>query len=154
GRAGIHPDDAKTRLGQIASLGTLAYAVGKFISGATAEYLGGRRTFLAGMAGAILFTIAFSLGGAVPFFAVAWFGNRLLQSLGWGGMVKIASRWSPPSRYATVMAAISLSYLFGDAVARFTMGEWLALGMSWREVFWACAACLAGLLVVSWLLLR
>ena len=48
---GIHPDLARIRLGTIASAGVLAYALGKFVSGSLADFLGGRRNFLAGMGG-------------------------------------------------------------------------------------------------------
>ncbi len=51
GARGIPPDLAKIRLGFIASLGVLAYAIGKFVSGGLSDFLGGRRTFLGGMAG-------------------------------------------------------------------------------------------------------
>lgn len=111
GRKGISPGDAKISLGTIASLGVLAYAIGKFPSGWLADFLGGRRNFLYGMAGAILFTVLFGLAGGIPFFTIAWMGNRLVQSLGWAGMVKIVSRWFSWSSYGTVMGIVSLSFL-------------------------------------------
>src|SRR5207302_8862557 len=43
---GLDPADAKIRLGAVASLATLAYAIGKFLSGGIADFLGGRRNFL------------------------------------------------------------------------------------------------------------
>lgn len=57
----------------------------------------------------------FGPAGGLPLFTLAWIGNRLVQSPGWAGMVKISSRWLPYSAYGTVMAIISLSFLFGDA---------------------------------------
>src|SRR5476651_2689068 len=54
---GVSPDAAKVQLGTIASLGVLAYAIGKFPSGWLADFLGGKRNFLFGMAGSILFTL-------------------------------------------------------------------------------------------------
>src|SRR6266404_4589126 len=56
---GMSPADAKVRLGTIASIGVFAYAIGKFFSGGLADWLGGRRTFLLGTAGAICFTALF-----------------------------------------------------------------------------------------------
>jgi len=114
-RHGISASDAQVRLGFMASAGTMAYALGKFISGSLADLFGGRRNFLAGMAGSILFTILFVLSGGFPLFTLAWVGNRFFQSLGWVGLVKVASRWFSYSTYGTVMAVLSLSYLFGDA---------------------------------------
>ena len=51
---GITPNEAQIRLGFIASVGTVAYALGKFVSGALGRYWRtGRRNFLGGMAGSI-----------------------------------------------------------------------------------------------------
>src|SRR6185503_11721835 len=54
---GMTTDEARIRLGTISSLGVFAYAVGKLALAGTADFFGGRRTFLTGMGGAILFTV-------------------------------------------------------------------------------------------------
>lgn len=150
---GVDPHSARVQLGAVASLGTLAYALGKPFAGSLADFLGGRRNFLGGMAGAVAFTLLFALGGSLPLFTVAWVGNRLVQSLGWGGMVKITSRWFAFSTYGTVMGILSLSYLFGDAAARGFMGLLIGQGIGWRGVFFAAAGVLSVLLVFNlWLL--
>ncbi|MFC5862413.1 MFS transporter [Acidicapsa dinghuensis] len=154
GQHGIPADVAQVRLGFIASLGVLAYAIGKFVCGSLADIFGGRNSFLAGMAGAILFTVMFALGGGFPIFTLAWMGNRLVQSSGWVGLVKVSSRWFSYSVYGTVMAVLSLSYLFGDAASREIMSELLKHGMGWRGIFFTGAALLAVLLVANLLLLR
>jgi OPA family glycerol-3-phosphate transporter-like MFS transporter len=145
---------AKEALGTVASWGTLAYAFGKFISGGLSDTLGGRRTFIAGMVGAVLCTVLFALGGGLPLFTLAWIGNRTLQSLGWPGMVKITSRWFSFSRYGTVMGIISLSYLFGDAASRWFMGELIGRGLTWRSVYYVAASVLGVLVIANLLLLR
>ena len=117
-RGGMDPATARIRLGSIASLGVLAYAIGKFPSGTLPDFLGGRRNFLLGMAGTVLFTLWFAAGVSLPVFALAWIGNRLMQSLGWAGVVKISSKWFSYRNYGTAMALMSLSFLFGDALAR------------------------------------
>jgi len=58
--AGLSPETTRIRLGAIASLGVAAYAIGKFPAGAISDYLGGRRNFLAGMIGSVLFTVLFA----------------------------------------------------------------------------------------------
>jgi len=151
---GIRPGDARIYLGTIASLGVLAYALGKLPSGWLADFLGGRRNFLFGMAGSILFTVLFALAGSIPLFTLAWIGNRLIQSLGWAGMVKIVSRWFSYSTYGTVMGIVSLSYLFGDALAREFMALLIAVGLGWRGVFFTAAATLGILLVTNLVLLK
>jgi sugar phosphate permease len=66
---------------------------------------------LLGSAGAIGCTALFALGGGLPIFTLAWALNRLLQSTGWPGAVKLTSRWFSYSSYGAAMGFISLSYL-------------------------------------------
>ncbi len=153
-RRGITVNEAQVKLGFIASAGTMAYALGKFVSGSLADLFGGKRNFVGGMAGSILFTVLFAMGGGFPLFTLAWIGNRLFQSTGWVGLVKVTSRWFSYSTYGTVMAVLSLSYLFGDAACRWVMGLLLAAGLGWRSVFLAGAGSLAVLLAANLLLLR
>ena len=151
---GMAAGQARIRLGSIASLGVLAYAIGKFFLGGAADFLGGRRNFLTGMGGSVLFTLLFSLGGGMPIFTLAWIGNRLVQSTGWAGMVKITSRWFSYSSYGAAMGAISLSYLFGDAAARQFMGVMITHGLGWRAVFRVAAGTLLGIFILNILLLK
>jgi len=151
---GFSPDNARIVLGSIASWGVLAYAIGKFASGWTADFFGGRRNFLAGMGGSILFTALFLLAGGIPIFTLTWTCNRLSQSLGWAGLVKIASRWFSFSSYGSVMGIISLSYLFGDAASRQFLALLIAHGFGWRELFGAAAGVLGLILLANILLLK
>jgi OPA family glycerol-3-phosphate transporter-like MFS transporter len=143
----------KDSLGAIASYGTAFYAVGKFMFGSLADVFGGRRMFLLGMAGAILFTVLFGLGGP-PLFLMAWIGNRFIQSSGWVGMVKITSRWYGYSNYGRVMAFISMSYLFGDFLSRMFLSELVTLKVGWRGIFYISAAVLAVIFVVTYVVIR
>jgi len=94
------------------------------------------------------------LSGGFPLFTLSWVGNRLFQSNGWVGLVKVASRWFSYSTYGTVMAVLSLSFLFGDAACRWVMSELLAHGVGWHGVFIAGAGSLAALLLANLILLR
>jgi sugar phosphate permease len=144
----------RIRFGTIASLGVLAYAIGKFPSGGLADFLGGRRNFLAGMGLAVLCTLLFASGRSMSVFAIAWVCNRLVQSLGWAGMVKVTSKWFSYRRYGTAMGLVSLSYLFGDALSRHFLAALIAWHLSWREVFVVAAAVLGGIFVLCALFLR
>jgi len=151
---GMTASDAQIRLGFIASVGTVAYALGKFVSGALADLGTGRRNFLGGMAGSIVFTIIFAMSGGIPLFTLAWIGNRLFQSQGWAGLVKVSSRWFSYSTYGTVMAFVSLSFLFGDAISRWMMSLLMAHGVGWRGVFFFAAGALTVLMLTNLVLLR
>jgi OPA family glycerol-3-phosphate transporter-like MFS transporter len=144
----------RTRFGTIASLGVFAYAIGKFPSGGLADFLGGRRNFLAGMGLAVLCTLLFASGRSMPVFAIAWVCNRLVQSLGWAGMVKVTSKWFSYRSYGTAMGLVSLSFLFGDALCRSFLAALITWHLSWREVFVVAAAVLGGVFVICVLFLR
>src|SRR5215475_7530070 len=151
---GWDASSAKVSLGALASIGVFAYAIGKFLSGGLADLLGGRRAFLLGTAGAISCTALFALGGGFPVFTLAWALNRLLQSTGWPGAVKLTSRWFSFSSYGAAMGVISLSYLFGDALARRFMGWLIEHGVGWRGVFFAAAGVMLIIFLANLLLLK
>jgi sugar phosphate permease len=154
-KRGMDPARAKLSLAWVASLGISAYSLGKFAAGSLTDLLGGRRNYLIGMAGAAACTAVLAMGGPLPVFTMAWFGNRLVQSLSWPGMIKITSRWFSYSAYGTAMGIISLSFLFGDAASRYFIG-WLIddVGLGWRGVFWVAAGVLSVLWVVNAALIR
>jgi len=151
---GIPVSVATIQMGSIASLGVLAYAFGKFPSGTVGDFLGGKRNFLLGMLGSVVFTVLFALGGGLPIFTLAWIGNRLVQSLGWAGVVKVTSRWFSYSTYGTAMGIISLSYLFGDAASRQFLAILIARGMGWRGLFLTAGGTLAVVAVLNQLVLK
>lgn len=151
---GVSPGAAKVQLGSVASLGVLAYAIGKFPSGWVADFLGGRRNFLLGMAGTIVFTLLFSL--AVVYLSLPWRGWVTAECNPWAG-----PRWSrsppvdsPTRHMALRMGVISLSHLFGDAASREFMATLIDAGFGWRGVFLAAAGTLAVLLLLNLLLLK
>ena len=151
---GVPAATALVRIGALSSAGVFAYALGKLFLGGLGDLWGGRRSFLIGLGGATLFTLLFAAGGALPVFTLAWIGNRLTQSLGWAGLLKVCSKWFDYSSYGTIVGILSLSYLIGDAVARQIMGQLIEAGFGWRALF-GCAAAVAGaLFVVNGVLLR
>src|SRR5262245_9412299 len=54
---GLSIQEATVRLGAMASIGVLGYAIGKFLLGGLADFWGGRRNFIAGLGGATFFTV-------------------------------------------------------------------------------------------------
>ncbi|MBP3959574.1 MFS transporter [Gemmata sp. G18] len=162
----------KAHIGDVASVGVLFYAIGKALNGVIAEYLGGRRIFLLGMFASVACTVLFALAplGAGPLagvassfgfpvavllpFLVVWAANRFVQSMGWGGLVQITSRWFTAGRMATVMGVLTMSYLLGDALARLYLGGIVEAGFGWRGVFFASAATLGAIGCISFFTLK
>src|ERR1700742_1492222 len=151
---GIANSVAIVRLGSIASFGVLAYALGKLFLTGLGDFWGGKRSFTIGLGGAILFTLLFASKGALPIFTIAWVGNRLVQSIGWAGLIKVCSRWFGHSSYGTILGIISLSFLVGDAVARRWMGSLIEHGYGWRALFYFAAAVAGALLFATALFLK
>lgn len=130
-------------LGAMASLGILAYALGKPITGVAGDLLGGRWTFVVAMWGSVAATLAFSAGTSLSALTAIWAVNRFVQAAGWGAATKVVAQWFEPARHGRVAAILSLSFLLGDAAARIGLGSLLAAGMGWRGVFAVSALVLA-----------
>ncbi len=154
GRHGVSHGEALLRIGSMSSLGVLAYALGKLFLTGLGDYWGGRRNFLIGVGGAATFTLMFALGGAWPLFTAAWLGNRLTQSIGWAGLIKVSSKWFDYSVYGSIIGILSISYLVGDALARQQMGMLIAHGYGWRGLFAFAAIVSAVMLLANLLWLR
>ena len=153
-RRGMARGAAMVHVGQIVSLGILAYAIGKLFLTGLGDFWGGRPNFLIGVGGATVFTALFALSGTLPLFTLAWFGNRLTQSVGWAGLLKVSSRWFDFSSHGAVIGLLSVSYLIGDAAARQWMGLLIQSGHGWRSLFWLAAAVAGTLFAANLLLLR
>jgi sugar phosphate permease len=153
GRHGVSHGQALIHIGTISSLGVLAYALGKLFLTGLGDYWGGRRNFLIGVGGATLFTLMFAAGGTLPVFTLAWVANRLTQSVGWAGLIKVSSRWFDYSSYGSIIGILSISYLVGDALARQQMSMLIERGYGWRALF-LFAAIVAGAMLLAnlWLL--
>ena len=148
GRHGIRHGEALIHIGTMSSLGIAAYALGKLFLTGLGDYWGGRRNFLIGVGGAAAFTLLFGLSGSLPVFTLAWIGNRLTQSVGWAGLIKVSSKWFDYSSYGLILGILSVSYLVGDALARQQMGMLIEHGYGWRALF-VFAAVVAGVMLLA-----
>jgi sugar phosphate permease len=137
------PGTSTAAIGAIASVGVLAYALGKPVTGLAGDLFGARRAFVAALWGTVAATLAFAAGGSVWWIGAAWVVNRFIQSAGWGALARVVAHWCAPQRHGRVIAVLSLSFLFGDAAARLALGALLDAGAGWRLVFVASAGVLA-----------
>jgi OPA family glycerol-3-phosphate transporter-like MFS transporter len=140
--------------GRIIEVGIYLYAIGKLLNGIGAEYLSGRLSFLLGMTLSAALVACFGIATGLATMLVLWGANRFVQSIGWVALVKTTGRWFTPARLATVMGVLSLSYLFGDALARFYLGAFVKSGIGWRELFLVATGTLAAIALVSYFTLK
>jgi OPA family glycerol-3-phosphate transporter-like MFS transporter len=151
---GMTSNAALIELGAISSCGVVTYAFGKLFLTGLGDLWGGKRAFVSGMGGALAFTVLFALSGGIPFFTLAWIGNRLSQSVGWAGLVKVCSKWFSYTAYGTVIGILSLSFLVGDAAGRQFMGMLIQHGYGWRALFFFAAGVTAATFVANFIFLR
>jgi OPA family glycerol-3-phosphate transporter-like MFS transporter len=146
---------SKSTLGITLTAGTAGYAVGKTMAGPVIDVLGGRQVFLAAMVLSIICTILFPLGSKIWYLTIVWTANRVVQAAGWPAAVKVTSRWFFSDEFGKAMGFISLSFLFGDAVARFYLGWALNIVEdNWRALFWISALTLIVISCVSFFTLK
>jgi sugar phosphate permease len=144
----------KEVMGQIASFGVVFYAIGKVINGVLGDFIGGKKVFMLGMMGSILATVVFGLGTGVAIFFIAWAANRMIQSMGWGGLVKVAANWVPYQSYGKIMAFLSLSFLFGDIIAKLLLGQLIKLNIGWRELFFVAAGIMTVIALIDFFIVK
>jgi OPA family glycerol-3-phosphate transporter-like MFS transporter len=107
----------KAQVGAIGSVSTVTYAAGKFLFGPVTDRIGGRASLLASMTLVALFGAA---GGFVPSLAaltLVYSMNRLCGAASWGAMLKQVPDWFAADKLAFTCGLLSLSYVFGGAVA-------------------------------------
>lgn len=139
----------KAEAGTIASVSTLAYGIGKMLLGPLVDRLGGRRAFLASLAGVIVFG---ALGGVAPgltALVVIYSANRFSGAAAWSSMVKQIPEWFAPGLRARAISVLCLSYVFGGACALWFAGQMArASSNDWRWVMAAPAGILLGIAVI------
>jgi OPA family glycerol-3-phosphate transporter-like MFS transporter len=74
--------------------------------------------------------------------------------MGWGGLVKTTANWVAYQSYGRIMALLSLSFLFGDIVAKLLLGQLIKMDIGWRELFFVSAALLAIIACISFFMVK
>ena len=126
---------SNSELGLIAAYSEIAYAIGKFVNGPLADKVGGKRIFLIGMGGAIVFNFIFAMSSTLLSFIVIWCLCRYFLSMGWGGLTKVIGNWYPPEKNGTIMGLVSITFQFGGVIAILFAGFLVAQGANWQGVF-------------------
>jgi len=107
----------KSQVGVIESVGTATYAFGKFFWGPVTDRIGGRASLLGSMLLVALFGAAGALAPSLLVLTLLYSLNRLFGSASWGAMVKLVPEWFAPKTLAFACGLLSLSYVFGGALA-------------------------------------
>lgn len=145
---------SKEQIGMVGSASTVAYAGGKFLFGPITDRLGGRTALLGSMSLAALFGAAGAFSPSLAALAVLYSANRLFGSASWGAMVKLVPEWFAESKLAFACGLLSLSFVFGGALAVSFAG--LIAGWtndSWPAILGVPSIVLLLLVALCWLIL-
>ena len=113
---------SKESIGLIASVSTMAYAAGKILLGPLVDRFGGRLSFLSSMTLVAIFGAFSASAGSLGALILLHSLNRTAGAAGWGAMIKQVPDWFGPSRLAFALGLLSLSFVFGGAIALFVAG--------------------------------
>lgn len=141
---------SNTQLAYILTYSELFYAIGKFTTGPLADQIGGKKIFMLGFVGAIVFNLAFPLYPHLYYFVAIWCAARYFLSMGWGGLAKVIGNWYEPERNGVIMGIISINFQLGGSIASLFAGLLIALSVGWKGLFYWPAALASLIAVWAW----
>jgi sugar phosphate permease len=109
------------------------------------------------LASMLLVALFGALGAGSPtlgMLTLVYSANRLSGAASWGAMVKQVPEWFAPRQMPLAIGVLSLSYVFGGAIAVYIAGQIAALsGDSWRAVMGYPSILLVLIALLCWKLL-
>jgi MFS transporter, OPA family, glycerol-3-phosphate transporter len=141
----------KEQVGTINSVSTVAYAFGKFFFGPITDRIGGRTALLSSMCLVAVFGVFGAFAPGLSVLVVLYSGNRLFGSASWGATLKLVPEWFGPAKLAFACGLLSLSFVFGGALATSLAG--LIAGLthdSWAAVLGLPSVVLLLLTIAAW----
>ena len=139
---------SKSTMGYIDLAYLVAYAIGQFIWGITADRVGTRRVVLTGMFVSIVTAVVAGASTITVLLGVVLFIQGLAQSTGWAPLTKNIGNFFNQRERGRVLGFWCSNYAVGGLVAS-TYAGWAAQYYGdWRYAFWVPAATLG----VIWIL--
>ncbi len=122
---------------------SVAYGVGQFLWGMSADRFGPRRVVLGGMLASSVVAVAMGLSSTVILLGVFFFIQGLCESTGWAPLTKNMGSWFSSGERGRVMGFWCTSYAFGGMLASPFAG-YVAYSVfdDWRWAFFSGAAVL------------
>ena len=97
----------KSTYGEIVAWGGFGALTGKLLTGAVADWLGGRRTFMLVLLSTMLICAGFGLTSAVLAFTVFYTLGAFAKSACWPSFAVLVHHWFIPRRYGSVWGILS-----------------------------------------------
>jgi len=144
----------KEQVGVLNSASTIAYAFGKFFFGPVTDRVGGRASLFSSMALVAVFGALGAFAPSLAMLAVLYSANRFFGSASWGATLKLVPEWFGPAKLAFACGLLSLSFVFGGALAASFAGVIAgATHDSWRAVLGLPSIVLLLLVGICWFIL-
>jgi sugar phosphate permease len=140
-------------LGNLAAIYFYAYAAMQIPTGVLLDHYGPRRVLAIGSAVAACGTFVFAFSSSYAFVSAGRFAIGASVGVAFVGMLKLASRWIHPSKFAAVTGLALTMGVIGGVVA----GVPLRLGtdlFGWRNVMIGAGVTTTALAIAIWLLVR
>jgi len=147
-------DYTKQEVGLIASYYFAVYAISKLVNGFWSARIAGKSMLIIGILGSVICTVLFGFGRELIVFTILWSTNAFFQSMGWIALISVMSQWFIPEQSGKVLGFMSISYLMGDFIARwsaaFIQTTWQ---VNWSGFFWIHAGIffMIGLMILLFL---
>jgi sugar phosphate permease len=125
---------SKTSLGLIGSGFFWVYGIGQLVNGYIGDKVSGRIFIFVGLAVSALINIFFGFTSNVIIMMLLWAVNGFSQSMLWGPIVRILSKWFPKEHSTRISVGISTSIVGGYLLAWGLSGQILTKA-SWPWVF-------------------
>ncbi len=126
----------------------IAYAIGQFVWGMSADRLGTRKVVLGGLLTSVVAGVALGFSSASLMFGGLLFVQGVAQSTGWAPLTKNVSFWFPQKQRGVIYGFWSTNYAVGGLIASPIAGYIAVHFGHWRYAFWGPAIILLGV----WLL--
>ena len=144
----------KTTMGKVDLAYLVAYAIGQFIWGITADRVGTRRVVLTGMLVSIVMAVIAGASTITVVLGVVLFIQGLAQSTGWAPLTKNIGSFFSRQERGRMMGFWCSNYAVGGLIAS-TYAGWAAQYFGdWRYAFWVPAATLLGIWILFIMLQR
>jgi len=144
----------KATMGKVDLAYLVAYAIGQFIWGITADRVGTRRVVLTGMLVSIVMAVVAGASTITVVLGVVLFIQGLAQSTGWAPLTKNIGSFFSRQERGRMMGFWCSNYAVGGLIAS-TYAGWAAQHFGdWRYAFWVPAATLLGIWILFIMLQR
>ena len=132
--------------GRVLAMGTLGMVAGKLLNGMVADWLGGRKVFIAALVLTAVMGTAFTIGTNFAFFASVNFIMLFCAASGWPAMANIIAAWYPQKKLGRVWGIVSTSSRLSALLSPILLGA-ILLKFKWQFVFYTAGA--IGLIIAS-----